>query len=65
MIIVNGKEMSWQAGMTISDIIKNIKIIFPQYIVSVNDQRVPPDEHDAYCIEDHSKIKILYVCHGG
>ena len=22
MIIVNGKEMSWQAGMTISDILK-------------------------------------------
>jgi len=65
MIRVNNKEVEWKEGLTISDILKNMEITCPQYIVSVNDHRIPSDEHDVYCIEDHSKIRVLYICHGG
>ena len=65
MIRVNDKEVEWKEGMTILDVLKNMPFDYPQYIVSVDNQRIPLDKHDSYCLEDHSKIRVLYICHGG
>jgi len=65
MIRVNDKEVEWEAGMTISDILKDMEFNHPQKIVSINDHRIPPTDYDTYCIEDLSQIRVLFICHGG
>lgn len=65
MITVNEKNMAWVKGMTIEDVLRNLVFDYPQNIVSVNDQRISPDDYPSYIIANHAKIKVVYICHGG
>jgi thiamine biosynthesis protein ThiS len=65
MITINEKTMAWEKGMTIADILKNLAFDYPQKIVSVDEQPIPPDDYHTFIVEDHAKIKVVFVCHGG
>jgi len=65
MLTVNGKEIEWSEGMTVSDLFKIMDYDYALIVVSVNDQTIPKDNYQSYVIEDHSIIKMMHICHGG
>ena len=65
MLIVNGKEIEWLEGMTISDLFKIMDYDYALIVVSVNDQTIHKDSYQTFVVEDDSTIKMMHICHGG
>jgi thiamine biosynthesis protein ThiS len=66
MILVNGKfEVAWEEGMTVSDLLTELKFSFPLIIVSVDGTMVPKEEYTTRQIPDNSHVKVLHMTAGG
>lgn len=68
MIKVNGKDMKWNEGMTILDIIKSLDYAewyHPILIVSLNGKHIPYKEFDETSVEDSNVITIFKSLAGG
>jgi len=65
MLTVNGKEIEWSEGITVSDLFKIMDYDYALIVVSVNDQTIHKDSYQSFVIEDHSTVSIMHICHGG
>jgi thiamine biosynthesis protein ThiS len=65
MLTVNGKEIEWSEGLTISDLFKIMNYDYALIVVSVNNHTIHKDDYDVFKIEDDSIINIMHICHGG
>jgi thiamine biosynthesis protein ThiS len=66
MILVNGKfEVQWEQGMTVSELLRQLKFSFPLIIVSVDGMLVPKEEYSTRHIPDSSDVKVLHMTAGG
>jgi thiamine biosynthesis protein ThiS len=66
MILVNGKfEAEWEEGMTVSELLRQLKFSFPLIIVSVDGMLVPKEEYATHEIPDETEVKVLHMSAGG
>jgi thiamine biosynthesis protein ThiS len=66
MISVNGKfEVPWEEGMTVSDLLRELKFSYPLIIVSVDGVLVQKEEYATRQVPDHSEVKVLHMIAGG
>ena len=67
MIIVNGKQMSWQRDLTFSGIYEFLGYTLkdPIVTVKVNGKLVSKEERGAFKIHDNSEIEIINILRGG
>lgn len=65
MIQVNGNEVEWHEGMTVSDALKAMSYDFPLIIVTVNGEFVFRDEYDGAAVPDKADVKAIHIHHGG
>ena len=62
VIWVNGRESTWQEGMTIADLGPQYGIL---YLVVVNGETVPLQEHKTYVIPAGAVIRLVHLVEGG
>lgn len=65
MLTVNGKEIEWSEGLSISDLFKIMGYEYALIVVSVNNTTIHKDNYDTFKIEDNSVINMMHICHGG
>ena len=65
MIYLDGKEMPWHEGMTVSDLLKQIKDSHPYAVVRVNDKVVSRPNFDTHQIPDQAEILLVPMVSGG
>lgn len=65
MLLVNGREVSYEEGMTIEDLLEKCNYTFPLIIVKVNGKLVKKEERSAYFIEDKDEIQVIHMMGGG
>jgi len=66
MIRVNNKfEIEWHDGMTVEQLLEQLKFSFPLIIVSVDGVLVPKDEYATRQIPDGAQVKVLHMTAGG
>ena len=66
MITINGKEVPFAEGMTVSDAIKAVDEQIDQMtLVLVNKTLLPHSTIYNQALEDGSQIKLLYIMGGG
>jgi thiamine biosynthesis protein ThiS len=65
MIQVNDKEMAWEEGMTVQDVLDRRKYTFPQIIVKVNDDLVRREAYASYPIPDGADVRVIHLISGG
>lgn len=68
MVIVNGKEMIWENGMTVLDAIKftdYVEYNYPILIVHLNDVNVKSKKFDITPINDGDIIEVFQPLDGG
>ena len=65
MISVNGNDIEWKEGMTISDVFKAMGYDYALIMVSVDDEFVSQEEYETWRIKDHSDVRMMHLCHGG
>lgn len=65
MIRVNGRELPWQQGMTVNQVIRLKNFTFPAVMVSVNGVSVSEEEYDAKTVLDGDTVLIIHLIAGG
>ena len=65
MIEVNGKDVEYLDGETISQMLKRLNYVFPMIVVKIDGQVVPKDAYDSTGVQDNSKIEVVHLISGG
>ena len=64
-IMVNRRPVEFEAGESISGLIKRMNYTFPLLVVKVNGKVVAGPEQKHHLIEDGSEIDIIHLTSGG
>ncbi|MBW2514629.1 MAG: sulfur carrier protein ThiS [Deltaproteobacteria bacterium] len=65
MITLNGQQMSWKKGMTVSQLLREIADTHQYAVIRVNDQYVSRPNFDSYMIPDRAEIYLIPMIAGG
>jgi thiamine biosynthesis protein ThiS len=65
VITLNGQQISWKKGMTVSQLLQGIDDTHPYAVIRVNDQYVSRPNFDLYTIPDEAEIYLIPMIAGG
>jgi sulfur carrier protein len=65
MIKVNGKNVDWHEGMTVSDALDAMGFTFYLITVTIDGDHVPQDDYATRTIPDGADVKAIHIHHGG
>ncbi len=65
MIILNGKELPWREGMTMTDFLNGLDDPHDYAVVRVNGKYVSKPHFDGYTIPDQAEINLIPMVAGG
>jgi len=66
MILVNDREeISWQEGMTVTDLLKACRYIPVKIAVFVDGEYVRPPFYETYPVKDEATVRVLHLIAGG
>ncbi len=67
MIRVNGGryKVRWRPGMTVRDLLTELKFSFPRLVISVNGTIVPREQWDTHRLQDGDEVKVIHMSAGG
>ena len=65
MITVNGKNTPWYQGLTISEMLINLKDPYPYAVVRINGRHVSRPDFESYQIPDESEVYLMPLIAGG
>ena len=64
MITVDGKEWPWHEGMTVADLLKNIKNSHVYAVVRINETFVSKPNFESHQIPDQAEISLIPMIAG-
>jgi thiamine biosynthesis protein ThiS len=65
MIDVNGRKVTWHEGMTISDLLGEIKDSHPYPVVRIGDTYVSRPNFDKTTVPDNAQVFLIPMIAGG
>ena len=64
-IIVNGQTLDWEEGMTIDNILKEMRYTFKMLVVKVNGELVRKDQYTIFSVPRGADVKVIHLMSGG
>ena len=65
MITVNGKNLSWREGMTVTDLLMDLHDSHPYAVVRINDTRIIRSNFEKTLMPDNAKVFLIPMIAGG
>ncbi len=66
MITVNQKHrLPWHAGMTVREVLRRMRYIYPHLVVRVNGAVVLEGDYDTYPVPDEAEVAVIHLMAGG
>ncbi|NLM44877.1 MAG: sulfur carrier protein ThiS [Clostridiales bacterium] len=65
MIRVNQRDMDFREGMTVKNLLEDLKYSFPNLIVRINGEYIPRESYEKTVIKDNDDISIIHPIAGG
>lgn len=65
MIHVAGKEMAWREGMSVSDLLDELKDTHPYAVVRINDQYITQPNFEHTLVPDEAQVFLIPMIAGG
>ncbi|MBI5001024.1 MAG: sulfur carrier protein ThiS [Euryarchaeota archaeon] len=64
-IDVNGNEMPYVKGETVSELLGRMNYVFPMLVVAIDGRIVTEAEFDTAKFRDGAKIEVIHLTSGG
>ena len=64
-IKVNGERHPWREGMTVTNLMQELKFSFPMKTVFIKGKRIPKVEHPYTLIADGDEVDVVHLMSGG
>jgi len=65
MLIVNDEPLDYDAGMTVTDILKKRNYVWRMIAVFVNGELVPRGAYEKTVVPDGAEVKVIHQIAGG
>jgi len=66
VILVNRRDpVEWREGVTVADLLKQLRFTFPHIIVSVDGELVPRADYLTHTIPDGADVRVVHLMAGG
>ncbi|MBN1411196.1 MAG: sulfur carrier protein ThiS [Spirochaetales bacterium] len=65
MIQVNGRNFTWEDGLTVQRLIELKRYIYPHKIVRINDRIIQEEEYGSTLISSGDDVKVIHLMAGG
>jgi len=65
IISVNDNIISWKEGMTVRNVLTEMKYTFRMLIIKVNGEIVKRENWDTYTVPRGADIKVIHLMSGG
>jgi thiamine biosynthesis protein ThiS len=66
MIRINDRdEVSWEEGLTVSNLLERLRYTFAHIIVKVNGEVIPREEYHICTIPDGADVWVIHLIAGG
>jgi sulfur carrier protein len=65
VILVNGKKVDYETGMTVSTLLEKLKFVFPMLIVRINGTLVERDAYKKTPVADSDTVEVIHLMSGG
>ncbi len=65
MIQVNSEPLEWHEGMTVRDVLKAKKYIFPMLIITLDGRLIPREDYETEIVPDHANLQVVHLLSGG
>jgi len=66
MVKVNNRDkIEWSKGMTVQDVLNQMKYTYSLITVSVNGKLVLKEDYNSHEVPDESDVKVFHLAHGG
>lgn len=62
---VNGEEHPWRPGLTVAELMDELRFSFPLKTIFVNGRRIPKVEQEKRELRDGDEIKVVHMMSGG
>ncbi|NPA82097.1 MAG: sulfur carrier protein ThiS [Epsilonproteobacteria bacterium] len=64
-VVINGKEMDIKEGMSVLELLKELKILDKTMAVAVNLEVVKKDDWDKFIVKENDRVEFLNFVGGG
>ena len=64
-IDVNGNEMPYVKGETVSELLRRMNYVFPMLVVVIDGKIITETEFDSAKFRDGAKIEVIHLTSGG
>jgi thiamine biosynthesis protein ThiS len=66
MITINNRDkIDWKENLTVTDVFGIMGYDYALITVTVNDEFVPEEEYNVYCIPEDANVLMIHLAHGG
>jgi sulfur carrier protein len=65
-ITVNRRDtVAWRPGMTVSDLLTEMRFTFPRVVVTVDGTHVPHNAYETTVIPEGADVRVIHLMAGG
>ena len=66
MVIVNNRDqLEWRPGMTVQDLLDELKYSYVLITVTVNGTVIPQEDYATHEVPDRAQVTVFHLAHGG
>ncbi len=66
MVTINNRDkLSWQKGMTVTELLKKMRYSYSLITVTVNGELVPHEDYESHPVPDNADVTVFHLAHGG
>jgi len=62
---VNNRDFEWFEGLTVKKLLELKTYTFPEIVVKINGEYIPPEKYTATIIKDGDEVLALHMFGGG
>ncbi|GEM_PF-116297 len=64
-ITVNGNQVEWEEGMTVSSLLNKMNYTFKMLVVKLNGVLVKKEQYDTTLVPEGAEVSIIHLISGG
>ena len=64
-MIINGKKMDFESGITITEVIENLELPLERVVVEVNLEIIPMSKYSSTTLKEGDQVEIVRFVGGG
>jgi sulfur carrier protein len=64
-LTVNDESHPWRPGLTVAELLRERRFVFPLLVISIDGEHVPRERYDTATIPEGADVRVIHLISGG